>query len=146
MVVDLAVVDESRDERHAGPFHFSCMFSAESQQVSCRVLGTHTVLCFGHVALQGKLTARERINVLLDSGSFQEYDIFRTHQCTQFGMQNNVIVGDGVVTGKGEINGRTVFVYSQDFTRCVRTNAFVVIATLSISCVRFLPPSPLSWV
>lgn len=65
---------------------------------------------------KGKLTARERISVLLDKGSFREYDAFREHRCNNFGMEKNKIVGDGVVTGEGKINGRTVFVYSQDFT------------------------------
>eukprot|EP00040_Diaphanoeca_grandis_P025759 m.143177 g.143177 ORF g.143177 m.143177 type:complete len:541 (-) comp30299_c0_seq1:178-1800(-) len=65
---------------------------------------------------KGKLTARERIGVLCDKGSFRESDAFRTHNCTNFGMEKNKIVGDGVVTGQGKINGRTVFVYSQDFT------------------------------
>eukprot|EP00037_Helgoeca_nana_P009365 m.82090 g.82090 ORF g.82090 m.82090 type:complete len:541 (-) comp19533_c0_seq1:112-1734(-) len=65
---------------------------------------------------KGKLTARERIDVLLDPGTFRETDMFRQHECTKFGMEKNVIVGDGVVTGQGEVNGRTVFVFSQDFT------------------------------
>ena len=65
---------------------------------------------------KGKLTARERIEVLLDPDSFEEYDMFMEHRCTNFGMQDNKIPGDGVVTGHGTINGRLVFVYSQDFT------------------------------
>ena len=65
---------------------------------------------------KGKLTARERISVLLDGGSFEEWDIFVEHRCTDFGMQDNAIPGDGVVIGYGTINGRLVFVYSQDFT------------------------------
>ncbi len=65
---------------------------------------------------KGKLTARERINVLLDGGSFEEWDIFVEHRCTDFDMQNKAIPGDGVVIGYGTINGRLVFVYSQDFT------------------------------
>lgn len=65
---------------------------------------------------RGKLTARERIEVLLDPGSLEEFDMFVEHRCTHFGMQDNVIPGDGVVTGHGTINGRLVFVYSQDFT------------------------------
>jgi len=64
----------------------------------------------------GKLTARERIDVLLDPGSFFEYDKFVTHRCTDFGMQDNKIEGDAVITGSGTINGRPVFVFSQDFT------------------------------
>ncbi|WP_108257846.1 acyl-CoA carboxylase subunit beta [Mangrovicoccus ximenensis] len=65
---------------------------------------------------KGKLTARERIELLLDEGSFEEYDTYRTHRCTDFGMQDQKITGDGVVTGWGTINGRMVYVFSQDFT------------------------------
>jgi propionyl-CoA carboxylase beta chain len=65
---------------------------------------------------KGKLTARERLEVLLDEGTFEEWDMFVEHRCTDFGMQENKIPGDGVVTGYGMINGRLVFVYSQDFT------------------------------
>ncbi|ORX89119.1 carboxyl transferase [Basidiobolus meristosporus CBS 931.73] len=65
---------------------------------------------------KGKLTARERIDLLLDAGTFREYDAFVEHQCYDFGMQNNKITGDGVVTGYGKINGRLVYVFSQDFT------------------------------
>src|ERR1700733_10083278 len=65
---------------------------------------------------KGKLTARERIEVLLDPDSFEEYDMFVEHRCSNFDMQNNKIPGDGVVTGHGTINGRLVFLYSQDFT------------------------------
>ena len=65
---------------------------------------------------KGKLTARERIELLLDAGSFEEWDMFVEHRCTDFGMDKQTIPGDGVVTGYGTVNGRTVFVYSQDFT------------------------------
>ncbi len=65
---------------------------------------------------KGKLTARERIDILFDEDSFEEWDIFVEHRCTDFGMQDKTIPGDGVVTGFGAINGRLVFVYSQDFT------------------------------
>lgn len=65
---------------------------------------------------KGKLTARERLEVLLDADSFQEYDMFVEHRCTDFGMENKKHPGDGVVTGEGHINGRPVFVFSQDFT------------------------------
>ncbi len=65
---------------------------------------------------QGKLTARERIKLLLDEGSFVEFDKFVTHRCTDFGMEKQKILGDSVVTGYGTINGRLVFVFSQDFT------------------------------
>ena len=65
---------------------------------------------------RGKLTARERIEVLLDEGSFEEYDLFVEHRATEFGMADNKVPGDGVVTGWGTINGRKTFVFSQDFT------------------------------
>ncbi len=65
---------------------------------------------------KGKLTARERIELLLDEGSFEEYDMFVAHRCNDFGMENNRPYGDGVVTGWGTINGRMVYVFSQDFT------------------------------
>lgn len=65
---------------------------------------------------KGKLTARERLEVLLDPESFEEYDMFMEHRCTYFDMDGKKVPGDGVVTGQGTINGRLVFVYSQDFT------------------------------
>ncbi|MFN7778541.1 MAG: acyl-CoA carboxylase subunit beta [Betaproteobacteria bacterium] len=65
---------------------------------------------------KGKLTARERIELLLDEGSFEEWDMFVEHRCTDFGMERASTPGDGVVTGYGMINGRLVFVFSQDFT------------------------------
>ncbi len=65
---------------------------------------------------KGKLTARERIELLLDEGSFEEWDMFVEHRCNDFGMAEQKIPGDGVVTGYGVINGRLVFVFSQDFT------------------------------
>ncbi|MBO0344790.1 acyl-CoA carboxylase subunit beta [Roseibium sp. CAU 1637] len=65
---------------------------------------------------KGKLTARERIELLLDEGSFEEFDMFKSHRCTDFGMDENHIPGDGVVTGWGTVNGRTVYVFSKDFT------------------------------
>ncbi|MEO1101855.1 MAG: acyl-CoA carboxylase subunit beta [Pseudomonadota bacterium] len=65
---------------------------------------------------KGKLTARERISVLLDEGSFEEYDMFVEHRSHDFGMEKQRIPGDGVVTGQGTINGRLVYVFSKDFT------------------------------
>ena len=66
--------------------------------------------------VRGKLTARERVHLLLDEGSFEEFDMFVTHRCTDFGMEQQKPAGDGVVTGWGTINGRLVYVFSQDFT------------------------------
>jgi methylmalonyl-CoA decarboxylase subunit alpha len=65
---------------------------------------------------QGKYTARERIEKILDEGSFEEFDAFVTHRCTDFGMQKDQPLGDGVIVGHGTIHGRLVFVFSQDFT------------------------------
>jgi propionyl-CoA carboxylase beta chain len=65
---------------------------------------------------KGKLTARERLDVLLDPGSFEEFDMFVEHRSTDFGMETQKVPGDGVVTGHGTINGRLVYVFSQDFT------------------------------
>jgi propionyl-CoA carboxylase beta chain len=65
---------------------------------------------------RGKMTARERILFLLDEGSFVELDKFMTHRCTDFGMENKKVLGDGVITGYGTISGRHVYVYAQDFT------------------------------
>ena len=65
---------------------------------------------------KGKLTARERIEMLLDEGSFEEFDMFVTHRCTNFGIDKESYYGDGVVTGYGTIDGRLVYVFSQDFT------------------------------
>ena len=65
---------------------------------------------------KGKYTARERIAMLLDEGSFEEFDMFVTHRCTNFGMEKTTFLGDGVVTGYGTIDGRLVYVFAQDFT------------------------------
>ncbi|HLZ07379.1 MAG TPA: carboxyl transferase domain-containing protein, partial [Chloroflexota bacterium] len=63
-----------------------------------------------------KLTARERLDVLLDPGSFNEIDAFVVHRSRDFGLEDQKFIGDGVVTGWGKIDGRTVFIYAQDFT------------------------------
>src|ERR1700709_734113 len=65
---------------------------------------------------KGKLTARERIGLLLDEGSFEEFDMYFEHRSIDFGMEKTRIPGDGVVTGWGTVNGRAVFVFSKDFT------------------------------
>ncbi|HET9165440.1 MAG TPA: carboxyl transferase domain-containing protein, partial [Candidatus Angelobacter sp.] len=64
----------------------------------------------------GKMSARERIEFLLDEGTFEEFDKMVTHSCTDFGMEQNKVYGDGFVTGYGRIEGRLVFVFAQDFT------------------------------
>ncbi len=65
---------------------------------------------------RGKLSARERLDLLLDEGTFTEFDAFVTHRASEFGLEDELYLGDGVVTGSGKIDGRLVFVYSQDFT------------------------------
>jgi len=65
---------------------------------------------------KGKLTARERIDLFVDKGSFEEFDMFKTHRCHNFGMGNKEILGDGVVTGHGTVNGRRVYLFSHDIT------------------------------
>src|SRR3974390_1790739 len=65
---------------------------------------------------RGKLTARERLELLMDKGSFEEFDMFVEHRSAEFGMEKSKIPGDGVVTGWGSVNGRTVFAFAKDFT------------------------------
>ena len=65
---------------------------------------------------KGSYTARERINMLLDEGSFEEVNMFLTHRCHDFGMEKKVFLGDGVAVGSGTIDGRLVFVFAQDAT------------------------------
>ena len=65
---------------------------------------------------RGKYTARERIEMLLDEGSFEEYDMFKEHRCHNFGMEKKQFLGDGVVAGSGTIDGRLIFIFAQDFT------------------------------
>src|SRR5438046_9306526 len=65
---------------------------------------------------RGKLTARERIELLLDKGSFEEFDMFVEHRSVEFGMEKTKVPGDGVITGWGTVNGRKTFVFAKDFT------------------------------
>jgi propionyl-CoA carboxylase beta chain len=86
----------------------------EEKRAAARLGGGQSRIDAQHA--KGKLTARERIEVLLDPESFEEWDMLVEHRCTDFGMAENRIPGDGVVTGYGTINGRLTFVFSQDFT------------------------------
>jgi propionyl-CoA carboxylase beta chain len=86
----------------------------EKKRAQARLGGGEKRIAAQHA--KGKLTARERLEVLLDEGSFEEWDMFVEHRCNDFGMADQKIPGDGVVTGHGYINGRLVFVFSQDFT------------------------------
>ena len=86
----------------------------ERRRAAAHVGGGEARIAAQHA--KGKLTARERLDVLLDEGSFEELDTYVEHDCTDFGMETQRIPGDGVVTGSGTIDGRLVFVFSQDFT------------------------------
>ena len=86
----------------------------EAKRAAARLGGGQRRIDVQHA--KGKLTARERLDVLLDEGSFEEWDMFVEHSITDFGMADQKVPGDGVVTGHGRINGRLVFVFSQDFT------------------------------
>ena len=86
----------------------------EQQRANARLGGGQRRVDAQHT--KGKLTARERINLLLDEGTFEEYDAFVQHQCQDFGMNKKKIFGDGVITGWGLIFGRPVFVFAKDFT------------------------------
>jgi len=86
----------------------------EAKRAAARAGGGEKRIAAQHA--KGKLTARERLAVLLDEDSFEELDMYVEHNCVDFGMAEQVIPGDGVVTGSGTINGRLVFVFSQDFT------------------------------
>ncbi|MBK7251361.1 MAG: acyl-CoA carboxylase subunit beta [Gammaproteobacteria bacterium] len=86
----------------------------EEKRAKARMGGGEKRIAAQHA--KGKLTARERIELLLDEDSFEEWDMFVEHRCVDFGMADNRVPGDGVVTGYGMINGRLVFVFSQDFT------------------------------
>ncbi|MFC5386133.1 acyl-CoA carboxylase subunit beta [Aquamicrobium segne] len=86
----------------------------EERRAQARLGGGQKRIDIQHA--KGKLTARERLEVLLDEGSFEEFDMYVLHRATDFGMASHKIAGDGVVTGWGTINGRLVYVFSQDFT------------------------------
>ena len=83
---------------------------------------------------KGKYTARERIAMLLDEGSFEEFDMFMLHRCTNFGMEKKQFLGDGVVTGYGTVNGRLVYVFAQDFT----VNAGSLSETLALKICKIM--------
>ncbi len=86
----------------------------ETRRAAARMGGGERRIASQHG--KGKLTARERVELLLDDGSFEEFDMFVAHRCIDFGMEKERPAGDGVVTGWGTINGRLVYVFSQDFT------------------------------
>ena len=85
----------------------------------------------------GKLTARERIELLFDPGTFEEVDKLVTHRCRDFGMENQIIPGDGVIAGHGLIDGRQVFAFAQDFTvfggSLSETNAAKIVKVMDLA-------------
>ena len=86
----------------------------EARRIQARAGGGAKRVASQHA--KGKLTARERIELLLDEGSFEEFDMFVEHRCTDFGMEDQKLPGDGVITGWGTVNGRVVYVFAKDFT------------------------------
>src|SRR6188472_3030476 len=102
------------DRPSAGDAEMNVLDELESRRAEARMGGGVKRIAAQHA--KGKLTARERIEVLLDEGSFEEFDMFVAHRSHDFGMDESRIPGDGVVTGWGTINGRLVYVFSQDFT------------------------------
>jgi propionyl-CoA carboxylase beta chain len=102
-----------RAERQGGTMK-DILQELEDRRAAARLGGGQRRIDAQHA--KGKLTARERIELLLDEGSFEEFDMFVRHRCTDFGMEKDRPAGDGVVTGWGTINGRQVYVFSQDFT------------------------------
>src|SRR5580698_3944495 len=86
----------------------------EQRRVQARAGGGERRIAAQHA--KGKLTARERIDLLLDEESFEEFDMFVEHRSHDFGMEEQRIPGDGVVTGWGAVNGKVVYVFSKDFT------------------------------
>ncbi|KAI9106115.1 carboxyl transferase [Phlyctochytrium arcticum] len=98
----------------AAPREGSVAYKIEQKRAEAQLGGGQKRIDTQHS--KGKLTARERVDLLLDKDSFREYDAFVEHQCVDFGMEKQKITGDGVVTGHGTINGRLVYVFSQDFT------------------------------
>src|SRR5664279_2589590 len=99
--------------RKKSPMH-DIIQQLEAKRARARLGGGTKRIAAQHA--KGKLTARERLDLLLDEGTFEEWDMFVEHRSHDFGMQDNRPPGDGVVTGYGMINGRLVFVFSQDFT------------------------------
>jgi propionyl-CoA carboxylase beta chain len=102
------------DARNKGSWMSANIAEMEKRREAAKLGGGQKRIDAQHA--KGKLTARERLDVLLDEDSFEEMDLYVEHDCIDFGMQDQKIPGDGVVTGSGTINGRLVYVFSQDFT------------------------------
>src|SRR5271170_2299325 len=98
----------------AGKIMKDILARLDARRDRARLGGGHQRISAQHA--KGKLTARERIELLLDHDSFEEFDMFVQHRCDDFGMEKTKIPGDGVVTGWGTVNGRTVYVFAKDFT------------------------------
>lgn len=93
---------------------YDIIHQLEEKRRAARMGGGERRIASQHA--KGKLAARERIELFLDPGSFEEWDMFKDHRCIDFGMEKTTIPADGVVTGYGTVNGRLVFIFSQDFT------------------------------
>jgi propionyl-CoA carboxylase beta chain len=104
----------STDQKPTQDGAMSAMSVLEAKEAEAKKAGGQARIDRQHA--QGKLTARERVELLCDRGSFVEIDKFVTHRCTDFGMDENKILGDGVITGHGLVGGRQVFLFAQDFT------------------------------
>jgi propionyl-CoA carboxylase beta chain len=100
--------------KQGGSFMKDIIDELEKRRDNARLGGGQSRIDSQHK--KGKLTARERIDLLMDEGSFEEFDMYVEHRCTDFGMEKTKVPGDGVVTGWGTINGRTVYVFAKDFT------------------------------
>ena len=94
---------------------------------------------------KGKLTARERVNLLMDPGSFQEIDKLVTHRSKDFDLDKQLILGDGVITGFGQVTGRLVYVFSQDFTvfggSLSETHAEKIVKIMAVSYTHLTLPT-----
>ena len=100
---------------------------------------------------RGKYTARERIDMLVDEGSFEEYDMFKLHRCHNFGMEKKQYLGDGVVAGSATVDGRLVYVYTQDFTvnggslSETMSQKICKIMDMAMTMCARLSPAPSAW-
>ena len=99
---------------HVGRYNVRILSRIEERRRVARLGGGEKRIEAQHG--RGKLTARERLDLLLDPDSFEEIDMFVEHDCQEFGMQDNKVPGDGVVTGWGTVNGRPIYVFAKDFT------------------------------
>src|SRR5256886_14182559 len=112
----MAMVTSERTPQDSPPFKGSKEKVAVLQRLKAEAMLGGGVKSIETQNNKGTLTARERLDLLLDTGTFHELDMFVTHRSSDFGLDQQKIPGDGVVTGYGQIDGRLVYVFSQDFT------------------------------